>query len=78
MGPSGAVYRLPFQAVHPEFDTDWAAHGLVHVRLTVPGHGVFEASQEVVRIRAFSPIRDELEMSTGRRFFPIERTGRGG
>ena len=74
---SGATFRLPFQAAHPEFDTNLGSHGLVHVRLVVPGHGVFEESVDPVRIRRFSPLRDALERSDGRRFFPLERTGRG-
>ena len=35
-GPFGARYRLPFQAVHPEFDLQWASYGVVRVRLGVP------------------------------------------
>jgi hypothetical protein len=73
----GARLRLPFQANDPAFDTDWAAHALVHVRFAVPGHGVFEDSVDPVRVRRWSPIRDELERKEDRRFFPIERTGRG-
>ncbi len=69
--------RLPFQAVHPEFTNAVGTHGLVHIRMTVPGSGVFEQSVELVRIRPFSPIRDDQQRNSGRRFFPQERTGRG-
>ena len=37
----GIWFKLPFQAAHPEFNTDLGSHGLVHVRLVVPGAGVF-------------------------------------
>lgn len=75
-GPQGAVRRLPFQSVHPEFDLDVAPHAAVHARLSVPGQGTFEATATWVRIRPYSPIRDHLQQATGRRFFPGERNGR--
>jgi hypothetical protein len=71
--PSGAVYRLAFQAVHPDFQFDLDPHGLVHSRLSVPGDGAFEASQALVRIRAYSSVRDHAQQTTGSRFLPIER-----
>ena len=76
-GPQGAVYRLPFQGVHPEFDHTVAPRGALHARLSVPGQGTFETTESMVRIRPYSSVRDELQLSTGRRFFPQERTGRG-
>jgi hypothetical protein len=73
----GAIVRLPFQAVHPAFDDDIGSYGLVHLRLTVPGHGVYEDSYDGVRTRrVFTPTRDALLPSTTGRFFPTERTGR--
>jgi len=75
-GPNGAVFRLPFQAVHPEFRTGLASHGLVRATLTVPGDGVFQATDEWVRIRPFSPLRDRLQHIEGSRFFPGEKQGR--
>ncbi len=75
-GPSGVIYRLPFQSVHPEFDLAADPYGAVHVRLSVPGHGTFDATQSMVRIRPYSAIRDDWQQATGRRFFPQERTGR--
>jgi hypothetical protein len=71
----GARYRLPFRQVHPEFDLRWAPKGLVHVRLSVPGEGLFEASRSMVRIRPYSALRDQLQQTTGQRFFASERTG---
>lgn len=76
-GPSGAVLKFPFGAAHPEFDGDLGSYGLVHVRLSVPGSGVFEDSQDGVRIRPFAPLRDTLQLNAGRRFLPSEQTGRG-
>jgi len=77
-GPRGALFRLPYGAIHPELRPDWMAswYGLVHVRLTIPGHGVFEDSRDGVRIRPWAPNRDQLELNTGRRFVPTERLGR--
>ena len=73
----GAVIRLPFQAAHPEFDDSLGAYGLVHIKFSAPGSGVFEQSIDGVRIRPWSPLRDYLQMDTGRRFLPHEGTGRG-
>ncbi len=72
-GPSGAVYRLAFQAVHPDFQFELDPHGLTHARLSVPGQGTFEASQALMRIRNYSPVRDHLQQDTGSRFLPIEQ-----
>jgi hypothetical protein len=77
VGPRGTGIRLPFQGVHPEFDSPLLPHGLVHARLSVPGQGTFEASDAMVRIRPYSAVRDRLQMQTGRRFFPGELTGDG-
>jgi hypothetical protein len=76
-GPGGAVYRLPFQEVHPELDTSMAPRGAVHARLSVPGQGTFEATSSMVRIRPYSAIRDALQRETGFRFFPQEWTQDG-
>jgi len=73
----GKTVQLPFQAQHPEFDTDLASHGLVHLKLVVPGQGVFENSQDGLRMRPYSPFRDALQMSGLSRFLSSERTGRG-
>ena len=75
---SGLRLKLPFGAVHPEFDTDWLAspYGLVHVRLAAPGHGTFDASQDGIRIRPWAPNRDQLELKRYPRFVPTEAVGR--
>ena len=72
-----ATVKLPFQAIHPEFDTDWFGSGLVHIRFTGAGHGTFEQSLDGIRIRPFSPLRDGMQRQSGRRFLPSERTERG-
>ena len=77
LGPFGVEHRLPFQAVHPEFDLRWAPQGAVHARLAVPGEGVFDVTESTVRIRPYSAMRDHWEYVSGGRFFPVERTGRG-
>jgi hypothetical protein len=71
-GSGGAVYQLPFQAVRPETDLTVADQGLVHARLSVPGQGTFDASQDAVELRPFSPVRDQLQQATGQRRFPEE------
>ncbi len=75
-GNGGVSIKLPFQASHPEWDTDIDTMGLVHIRLVVPGQGVYEHSLDRVRLRPFAPTRDLLERNTGQRFFPGERVGR--
>jgi len=76
-GGGTAAFRFPFQAIHPQFDLDIGRFSLVHVRLTVPGQGVFERTVENVRIRPYSIVRDEIQRQTGQRFLPNERTSRG-
>jgi hypothetical protein len=74
-GP-GNWLKLPFQARHPEFDTNWSSIGLVHVQLVAPGHGVFHHSIDAVRIRPYAPFRDAVQFQTGERFLPTELNGR--
>lgn len=69
---TSGVVRLPFQTPYPEFDVDWAPFGLVHVQLVAPGHGVFHHSMDGLRIRPWAPLRDMLELQTGKRYFPSE------
>lgn len=76
VGPAGARFKLPFQAIHPEFDTEVAPFGLVQVRLAVPGHGTFAATVNLVRIRPFSPLRDVRQQLHLKRFFPQEQLTR--
>jgi hypothetical protein len=75
-GPSGAVYRLEMQTLHPEFDLRLGSLGVVHARLTVPGQGTFEASSGATRLRSSNVVRDHLQLQQNTRFFPNERTSR--
>jgi hypothetical protein len=75
-GPHGASVRLPYQAWHPQFIDASTPYGLVQVRLTVPGDGVFAAACDDVRLRPYSALRDAQERATGRRFLPHEHTSR--
>ena len=68
-----ATYRIPFRTVHPEFQLDVGTYGLVHARLGIPGQGSFEASVQT-RLRTFDPVRDQLQLERGKRFFASERT----
>jgi len=68
-----ARLQLPFGPFQPERDLTWAAYGTVHVRLNVPGQGTFQATEGMVRLRPFSPLRDQYQLETGRRWLPIER-----
>lgn len=76
MSDAGMTYRLPYQVTHPEFDTRLGSHALVHVRLAVPGSGMFERTIDYVRVQPFSPLRDYQQLHTGRRWLDIEQTGR--
>jgi hypothetical protein len=75
-GPAGARYRLSFDAVafHPELNSKTGPYAAVCAQLSVPGQGVFAATQSEVRIRPYSAVRDALESATGKRFFPQEKT----
>jgi hypothetical protein len=75
--PNGARFRLPFQAVSPDFRNDLSPYALVHVRLTAPGQGMFDATTGAIRLRRYNGLRDRLQQTTGSRFFPNERTYRG-
>jgi hypothetical protein len=75
--PNGARFRLPFQAVSPDFRNDLSPFALVHVRLTAPGQGMFDATTGAIRLRRYNGLRDRLQQTTGSRFFPNERTYRG-
>lgn len=75
---SGEVrIRLPFGTLHPQFDSGIDLLGLVHARLAVSGHGVFEQSLDGIPLRPFAPTRDALLDNEGRYFLPTEGTGRG-
>lgn len=74
--PRGVLLKLPLGAIHPDFTTGVGNWGLIHVRIVVPGSGVFEQSIDGVRLRNWSPVRDGLFLQSGRRFFSTEGTQR--
>lgn len=76
MGVNGAVLRLPFQWIHPDFASKWnvGSFGMVHARLSVGGQGVFEDTAAFTRIRPYSPVRDRMQQLRERRFWPGELT----
>ncbi len=76
-GDGYARLRLEFQAFHPDWSRQLLRHGVVHVRLHVPGRGTFESSVDAVPLRGYTPTRDYVEQAFGTRFLPNERTGRG-
>lgn len=70
----GYVARLPFRNVHPEYDLDVGLDGLVQCRLSVNGQGILDAASSV-SLRDYSPLRDQLQIDRGTRFFPDEARG---
>ena len=75
-GPNGVQLKLPFQAIQPEFNTQFAPFGSVLVKMAIPGHGVFSDTVNLVRIRPYSPLRDVREQLGLPRFFADEELTR--
>lgn len=73
----GAVYKLKFSGASPDRDRSLSSSALVHARLSIPGRGVFEASNALTTIRPYRPYRDWHELATGRRFLPGENVSPG-
>ena len=65
---------LPLPRPLPDHDSRTGAIGSLHVRLAVPGQGVFEATRPGVLLKHISPLRDRALMQTGSRFFATEST----
>ncbi len=70
-----AAYNLPFSRQHPELDVNLGCQALVHARLGIPGHGVFEASDAQVSLREVSRFRDQLQLYSPHRYLPLEHGG---
>jgi len=66
--------RIPFRELNPEHDVQLLAYGQLHVEFNANHLGLVAASISV-RVRAFNPLRDRLQLKTGSRFFTEERTG---
>lgn len=73
--PRGILFKLPFQALHPDLQTNVGPYALLHCRLSVPGQGTFDETV-AVRIRQANPLRDQLQKLTGSRFYGQELLGR--
>lgn len=67
-------FVLPLSRPVPDHDLDIAALGDLHVKLAVPGEGLFEATAEGVPLRHRSPARDQHLVETGSSFLPGEGT----
>ena len=59
---NGCVARLPYQGVSPAEDGRIVPHGLLVLRLVVPGQGTFSASLDDDRLRPYSAMRDANEL----------------
>lgn len=73
--PAGYVFNLPYEAFDPAEKSTIRPQGLINVRVSIPGQGVFEASAADVRLVPYRPLRNRIEASTGRRYLPAEATG---
>ena len=62
-----AVYEIPFNQLRPDATPELALQALVRGRLSIPGRGIFEASDAHVLLRDVSHFRDQLERYRGRR-----------
>ena len=71
----GAFYELSFSKMHPDFDPNVASQALLHARLSVPGVGVFEASDAQICLREPSRFRDQLQYYSPGRYLPLESNG---
>ena len=71
-GLRGAVYQFPYRRTNPELVDDLSSIGLTYASLSVPGQGVFRASDGITALRDFSPYREWHEQLTGTRFLPAE------
>jgi hypothetical protein len=70
-----ATYELRFRKTAPEWEFDLLPDALIEARLGAFGHGNYAASAPVI-VRAFNPLRDNLQLREGTRFLPRELHGR--
>lgn len=68
----GAVLRMNFRRNRP-LDRSYFTHGILHVRMTIPGHGVFRTSVEDMPHRTYSQVRELNERAHGQRYLPQEK-----
>ncbi len=65
---------LPLPESLPDHSLNVASPGSLHVKLSVPGQGVFEATEPAVGLRQQSPLRELNTLQNGSRFLPGEGT----
>jgi hypothetical protein len=70
-----ATYELRFRKTAPEWEFDLLPDAVLEVRLGAFGHGNYAASAPVL-VRAFNPLRDNLQLRGRTRFLPHELHGR--
>jgi hypothetical protein len=70
-----ATYELRFRKTAPEWEFDLLPDAVLDVRLGAFGHGNYAASSPVL-VRAFNPLRDNLQLRGRTRFLPHELHGR--
>lgn len=68
------VYRVPFGVAHPDFRFDVANEAVLTASLSVPGQGVFRASDDGINLRPGNWIRDRRQQFFGTRYFRQEGT----
>lgn len=73
--PEGFAVHVPLRAAMAQQLASHFPYGIVQVRLTVPGVGVFEKTRDDVRLQSFSPVRDFYQQRHQRRTLPFERPG---
>ncbi len=71
---SAAQFVVPLSRPLPEHDLKLAAFGDLHMRLSVPGEGVFEATQSGVPLRKMSLVRGRNVIERGSVMLPGEFT----
>ncbi|RCS54833.1 hypothetical protein DTL42_06865 [Bremerella cremea] len=62
------VARLPYQGNSPATDGGISPHGILVLKLIVPGQGTFAASLDDVRLRPYSALRDANQLTGNPRF----------
>jgi hypothetical protein len=69
------ILHLPFRQLHPERELDLLLDGELTAHVSVQGQGLHELTHPV-QLRRFSPVREELQLNRGQRYFPDEYTAR--
>lgn len=73
-GDDSYVIRFTFRRFHPDRDLEIDHIGLLRARLSIPGQGVFENSDDWTVLRSSSRYRDSVQLLTGNRYLKQEST----